>query len=915
MTMARLRLYALTTVGGLFIVYRAAHRGNVPSGPVLSRPVWILIFVPMYAVGAWLTWRLPTHPQAGSVARRRDRIPGERGVRVAHGQPATVDQLAVVPGAQHAEPRGAGGGALALALLIGSYPDGLVERAWQRLALRCSWVVSSRPAAGSACITRRAGVPLFAVGVAVPNPYAVSWLAWLAEPALWLALNSWWATVVGVLVLCARFVAADAAGRARMRFLFVVLVAGLTLYDRRCRGGRARRTRRLGPGCHLALLGSLTVILLPVAIIYGILRHRLFDLDLVVRKSVAYGAASLLIAAAYAVIAATPGLMLGNRVPVTLAVVITIAAALAFQPLRRRLESAVSRRLFGDRVQQYQLLKNLGTTMEQTAELDELLPRLAHAVRDGIGASWVRVRLRDADGSWLDEPVGVAGEVTGESAAGVDLVRAGELVGRIDLGPRPGGYAAADLELLATVAAQATTAVANVRLATQLKEGLEELSTSRVRLIAAQDAERRRIERDLHDGIQQEVVALIAGLRLARNRLSRDQLTAAELTDLQDQAREMLRDLRELAHGIHPPVLSDNGLVAALESRVTRFPISVQILADDELRAERFSEDVEGTAYFVACESLTNVAKHAGTDGASRPAIAFGQPALPGRRGRRSGVRAERRPFRRVGQHPRPRRGAARPAHDREPVGCRNKRPCRTPAAHERPQVRMSDKLRVVIAEDNYLVREGVRRLLEDSGQVEVVACVGDARELLDAVRRLTPSAVLTDIRMPPGHHMEGIEAARAIRAEHPGIGVVVLSQHTDESYARALFNDGSAGLAYLLKDRVGDLEDLVRALNEVAAGGSVVDPLIIDTLVARQQTRASSPLASLTPRELDVLREMAQGKTNAGIEQALFLSESTVEKHVNAIFAKLGISAAPVHRRVVAVLAFLENAPGTRSA
>ena len=222
----------------------------------------------------------------------------------------------------------------------------------------------------------------------------------------------------------------------------------------------------------------------------------------------------------------------------------------------------------------------------------------------------------------------------------------------------------------------------------------------------------------------------------------------------------------------------------------------------------------------------------------------------------------------------------------------------------------MTETLKVVIAEDNYLVREGIRRRLEDSGQVEVVACVGDARELLDAVRRLTPSAVLTDIRMPPSHHMEGIAAARAIRTEHPDIGVVVLSQHTDESYARALFSDGSAGLAYLLKDRVGDLEDLVSALHEVASGGSVVDPLIIDTLVARQQTRASSPLASLTPRELDVLREMAQGKTNAGIEQALFLSESTVEKHVSAIFAKLGLSAAPVHRRVVAVLAFLENAP-----
>ncbi|HEX3197639.1 MAG TPA: sensor histidine kinase, partial [Propionibacteriaceae bacterium] len=496
---------------------------------------------------------------------------------------------------------------LAMALLIGSFPDGFVERRWQRLALRCSWVVLlGAPLALLASPVVPVSSDAAPYRPAIPNPYAVSWLAWLAQPAAWLALNSGWVLLVGVLVLCARFVAADAAGRARMRVIFVV-VLGLLLYFAGMVAPALGAPEDSALVVTLNTLGSLTVILLPGAISYGILRHRLIDLDLVVRKSVTYGAASLLIVATYA---------LSNRVPVTLAVTVTIAAALAFQPVRRRLESAVSRRLFGDRVRQYQLLMNLGTTMEQTAELDELLPRLAHAVCDGIGAGWVQVRLRDADGSWLDEPVGIAGEVIGESAAGVDLARAGELVGRVDLGPRPGGYAADDLEVLATVAAQATTAVANVRLASQLKEGLDELSSSRVRLIAAQDAERRRIERDLHDGIQQEVVALIAGLRLARNRLSRDQLTAAELTDLQDQAREMLRDLRELAHGIHPPVLSDNGLVAALESRVTRFPISVQILADDELRAERFSDDVEGTAYFVACESLTNVAKHAGTDDA-----------------------------------------------------------------------------------------------------------------------------------------------------------------------------------------------------------------------------------------------------------------------------------------------------------
>lgn len=219
-----------------------------------------------------------------------------------------------------------------------------------------------------------------------------------------------------------------------------------------------------------------------------------------------------------------------------------------------------------------------------------------------------------------------------------------------------------------------------------------------------------------------------------------------------------------------------------------------------------------------------------------------------------------------------------------------------------------SGTVRVVIAEDNYLVREGVRRLLEDSGEVEVLACTGNATELLDAARRLSPDAVLTDIRMPPGHRMEGIEAAHAIRAAHPDTGVVVLSQHADESYALALFADGSAGLGYLLKDRIGDLEDLVHALREVHAGGSVIDPQIVDTLVRRRGAGAQSPLATLSPRELDVLREMAQGKTNAGIEQTLYLSSSTVEKHVNAIFTKLRLPESGVHRRVAAVLAFMQS-------
>jgi DNA-binding NarL/FixJ family response regulator len=230
----------------------------------------------------------------------------------------------------------------------------------------------------------------------------------------------------------------------------------------------------------------------------------------------------------------------------------------------------------------------------------------------------------------------------------------------------------------------------------------------------------------------------------------------------------------------------------------------------------------------------------------------------------------------------------------------------------------MTEHLQIVIADDNYLVREGTRQLLEASGEVTVQAAVGSAPELLDAVRRRRPDAVLTDIRMPvpaaangdQAPAMEGIDAAHAIKMSEPRVGVVILSQYADESYAFELFRNGTAGLAYLLKDRVGDLDQLLSALRAVAAGGSVIDPQVVDALVSRRARLQSSPVARLSPRELDVLREMAQGRGNAGIARALHLSESSVEKHVNAIFTKLDLaSEQQVHRRVAAVLTFLRDA------
>lgn len=217
--------------------------------------------------------------------------------------------------------------------------------------------------------------------------------------------------------------------------------------------------------------------------------------------------------------------------------------------------------------------------------------------------------------------------------------------------------------------------------------------------------------------------------------------------------------------------------------------------------------------------------------------------------------------------------------------------------------------LRIVFAEDNYLVREGTSALLLESGEVEIVATAEALDGLLAAVDAHQPDAVLTDIRMPPTGTDEGIVAARRIRAEHPDIGVVVLSQFDDDGYAYDLLRDGAAGLGYLLKDRVADVEEVVRALQEVARGGSVLDPRVVEALVSAKDRAAHSPLASLTEREREVLSLMAQGRNNAGIAETLFLTERAVEKHINSMFHKLGLSEEPnVHRRVMAVLAFLRE-------
>jgi len=219
--------------------------------------------------------------------------------------------------------------------------------------------------------------------------------------------------------------------------------------------------------------------------------------------------------------------------------------------------------------------------------------------------------------------------------------------------------------------------------------------------------------------------------------------------------------------------------------------------------------------------------------------------------------------------------------------------------------------IRVALAEDSLIVREGVHQLLAVDPEIEIVAAVADQLSLRQACDDYRPDVVLTDIRMPPTHTDEGIRLAAELRSSHPNIGVVILSQFSDPSYALALLDHGSDGRAYLLKERVHNRAELMAAIRAVDAGDSLIDPKVVEALVAARSRAAHSPLNELTARELEVLAEIAQGKSNTAIADSLFLTKRAVEKHINAIFWKLGLAdAADVSKRVKAALMFLSEEP-----
>ncbi len=602
----------LGVLGTGSLVYVFVVRGFVSPDPDPGAGLgWPLVGVlPLYALGMWLLTATSSRVALYVAFGATGALVGSAFETLVRTHP----DLLTAPGYPYLNAVGLTADAVAtvgLILMIGAFPDGVIERRWQRVALGTVWVCLL-VAPLTLLTTPHVVLPQYlGLSAEIENPVAVPWLEWAAPLVDALVVQPWLPASLGLLVLASRAFTGDERTRARVRVMawtVLVWIGSWILWEVTAQVGL--RDTPIGLAAGLMTLSMLAV---PVALIHGVLRYGAFDVADADRARLVVRSSTTFIAVLYGIAVAAPALFLFDRLEPVSAVLLTAVAAVALLPLRGWLQRAVTRAVLGDRDHHLVLLSELGARLEQAMELDEVLARLADGVRRGLDATWVRVRVLAGEGHPAAAPAGIAGEVVGPTVASQDLVRGAERLGILELGARRRGeYGPPELALLQTVARQATTTVANVRLTAQLNGQLEELTASRVRLITAQDAERRRLERNLHDGIQQSVVALIANLGLARQRLARGALRSTELVELQDQAREMLTDLRELAHGIHPQVLSDRGLVAAVESRTTGFPIPLAVVADDEARQRRFAPDIEAVAFYTVREALANVAKHSG---------------------------------------------------------------------------------------------------------------------------------------------------------------------------------------------------------------------------------------------------------------------------------------------------------------
>ena len=575
------------------VVMTAVYVDEVSAN--LNSFIWTLVIVPLVpACGAFLMWRRPGNSIGGLLMLA--------GVTL-----LVLPSMLELPTLARFEQTGAQSWMWApivgsqmlemcatalLGLVLVVLPDGKIRYPRESRFARWAWVIVPLPLLSLISNELVVKPDISFAGITdVPSPFVVRSLLPYGEALSALVALGYSVFGIAIVLQFLRYRRAEGRERKQTRWVLyagtVAIVAGLLPY-------LLGELGAMPPMEHdfFALLASLPVLLLPVSVVVAVMEPKWIDVDLVIRRSVVYGALSFLILVLYVVAAASFGLAAESRLRIEVAIFLTVIVAVAFQPLRRWLQGLADRLVFGDRPTRYAAVTELSASLDETADPTELLPRLVDTIQRTLRLRWVSAELYDSSRV-------TAGSVSGEPSLTVTIGNGAERLGLIECGPPlEGSIDEEDGQLVQTLASQVGLAVANARLAG--------------RIVNAAEAERRRIERNIHDGAQQELVALVARLGMTRTRADNGGVTAAELEALQEEARRILSDLRELAQGIHPSVLSDGGLLEAVEDRCAHLPIEVQLHAAPTLRKQRFPDEIEGAAYFFVTESLANVLKHSG---------------------------------------------------------------------------------------------------------------------------------------------------------------------------------------------------------------------------------------------------------------------------------------------------------------
>lgn len=499
--------------------------------------------------------------------------------------------------------------ALAILSLLAVFPDGLYHRRFERPAIwaACAYVALTLTALrfGAATITYQ-GVLIWGDSVSAPNRRAQPTLSELGTVGGIMAQAGFTVFILaGVVLLALRYRGLAPDDQRRARWLLGGATVSVSTVLILVLLGTWVRTL---PGLVIYLLYVPAALAVPAAIGVAMIRHRLLDVDAVIRRSMVYAVLWVLITGMYVGLALALGLTAGGSMPLPLAILTTVAATLVVAPIRRWLDGLADRVVFGRRLSGYQLINGLGHQLETAPGAGSVGHVVAQQVREGLGVQWVRVLV----GSGPHAVAGTSGPVPEHPVPveRVPLAHGDVAVGAIECGPRHRGFTQADRDVLETLGRQVALAVRNSWLAEQLADRVADLAASRARLVHAENASRQRLERDLHDGVQQELVAVLTRLGLARNQVHRDpELADQTLAESLRDAQRALLSLQEVARGIHPPLLRDRGIAAAITERVSRLPIPVTV--HDRLSpGVRFAADVEGAAYFLVSEALANVLKH-----------------------------------------------------------------------------------------------------------------------------------------------------------------------------------------------------------------------------------------------------------------------------------------------------------------